>query len=281
MRGDYLAKLSQAARWYLPQAEAAEGVEDYRDLIQQEPRSEEELLRDLGSPWSAARQLIQPRAYRRWVAVFAVLAVCLLPPSALPLLKELSEHVLFQFPAADWPWRIISLCGKIVPFLGVFLLTGAALSLVWFRRRSGEERHQPLPRGVAPLLLLLLIGLAFEWGVIWISLELILESQNALAKIWGWMTSDIAAAMRLAMVLTLFVMGIIGMLALVRARMTNRRWRAVYVLALAGSILGMSVFALWTSMDVSFSGAGWQTPILLRYVAITVVGLVGTGVSLC
>ena len=34
-------------------------------------------------------------------------------------------------------------------------------------------------------------------------------------------------------------------------------------------------------MDVSFSGAGWQTPILLRYVAITVVGLVGTGVSLC
>ena len=65
MRGDYLAKLSQAARWYLPQAEAAEVVEDYRDLIQQEPRSEEELLRDLGSPWSAARQLAQPGAYRR------------------------------------------------------------------------------------------------------------------------------------------------------------------------------------------------------------------------
>lgn len=281
MREDYLAKLSQAARWYLPPAEAAEVVEDYRDLIEQQPRSEEALLRDLGSPWSAARQLVQPRAYRRWVAVFAVLAVCLLPPSALPLLRELSEQAVFQFPAADWPWRIISLCGKIVPFLGVFLLTGAALSLVWFRRRSGEERRQPLPRGVALLLLLLLIGLAFEWGVIWISLELILESQNALAKIWGWMTSDIAAVMRLAMVLTLFVMGIIGMLALVRARMTNRRWRAVYVLALAGSILGMSVFALWTSMDVSFSSTGWQTPLLLRYVAITVVGLVGTGVSLC
>ena len=256
-------------------------MEDYRDLIQQEPRSEEELLRDLGSPWSAARQLVQPRAYRRWVAVFAVLAVCLLPPSALPLLRELSEQAVFQFPAADWPWRIVSLCGKIVPFLGVFLLTGAALSLVWFRRRSGEERRQPLPRGVAPLLLLLLIGLAFEWVVIWISLELILESQNALAKIWGWMTSDIAAVMRLAMALTLFVMGIVGMLALVRARMTNRRWRAVYVLALAGSILGMSVFALWTSMDVSFSSTGWQTPLLLRYIAITVLGLIGTGASLC
>ena len=93
MRGDYLAKLSQAARWYLPQAEAAEVVEDYRDLIQQEPRSEEELLRDLGSPWSAARQLVQPRAYRRWVAVFAVLDIAMflflfLPVSPFKLRTE-------------------------------------------------------------------------------------------------------------------------------------------------------------------------------------------------
>lgn len=281
MRKDYLSRLSRAARWCLPPAEAAEVLEDYRDLIEQEPRSEEELRRDLGSPWSAARQLVQPKAYRRWVAVFAVLAVCILLPAVLPLLRELSEQAVFQFPAADWPWRIISLCDKIHPFLGAFLLTGMALALVWFRRRSGEERRQSLPKGVVPLLLLLLIGMAFEWVFIWITLAMIWESLNALAMIWGWMTSDIAAALRLAMALDLFVMGVIGMLALAKARMTDRRWRAVYILALAGSILGMSVFALWTSMDLSFSDTGWQTPILVRYIAITVLGLVGTGVSLC
>ena len=71
------------------------------------------------------------------------------------------------------------------------------------------------------------------------------------------------------------------MFALVKARMTNRRWQAVYILALAGCILGLSIYALWTSMDISFSDTGWQTPILLRYITITLLGFVGTGVSLC
>lgn len=280
MRGDYLAKLSRAARWYLPPEEAAEVVEDYREIVGE--RSGEELRRDLGTPRTAMKQLAQPKAYRRWVAVFALLAACLLPPAALPLLRVLSEPALFQFPAADWPWWIISLCDKIGPFRGVFLLTGVALALVWFRRGSGEERHRSLPKGVILLLLLLLIGIAFEWVFIWITLEMIWESLNALAKIWGWMTSDIAAAMRLAMALDLFVMGVIGMFALVKARMADRRWRAVYILALAGSVLGMSVFALWTSMDISsITATGWQREFVIRYLAITVLGLVGTGVSLC
>ena len=43
MRWDYLSRLSLAARWYLPPAEAAEGLEDYREIV--EGRSEEELRR--------------------------------------------------------------------------------------------------------------------------------------------------------------------------------------------------------------------------------------------
>ena len=274
MKKDYLSKLSRAARWCLPPAEAAEVVEDYRDLIEQEPKSEEALRRDLGSPWSAARQLVQPKAYRRWVAVFVVLAACILLPAALPLLAELMEPAIFRFPALDLPWRIYSFCGAIVPFRGIFLLIGMALALVWFRRRSREERRWSLPKGVAPLLALLLAGMALEWMNAWILLI-------APVKLWEGLTSEIAAVLRLVMTLDMFAMGAIGLLALVRARIADRRWRAVYILALAGSILGMSVFALWHSMDVSFGTAGWQREFVIRYLAITVLGLIGTGASLC
>ncbi len=48
MRWDYLSRLSLAARWYLPPAEAAEVLEDYREIV--EGRSEEELRREVGGP---------------------------------------------------------------------------------------------------------------------------------------------------------------------------------------------------------------------------------------
>lgn len=277
MRKDYLSSLSRAARWCLPPAEAAEVLEDYRDLIEQEPRSEEALRRDLGSPWSAARQLVQPKAYRRWVAVFAVLAACVLLPAALPLLRELSVRAMFRFDAygADWLWWFPGLCDKVIPFRTGLLLAGVALALVWFRRGKGEDKCRTLPKGVMPLLLLLLMGMAFQWVNAWILL-------HEPVKIWEWLTSEIVKALRLAMTLDMFVMGFIGVFALVKARMTNRRWRAVYILALAGSILGMSVFALWTSMDISsITATGWQREFVIRYLGITVLGLVGTGVSLC
>ena len=277
MKKDYLSSLSRAARWCLPPAEAAEVLEDYRDLIEQEPRSEEALRRDLGSPWSAARQLVQPKAYRRWVAVFAVLAACVLPPAVLPLLRELSGRAMFRFDAygADWLWWFPDLCDKVIPFRTGLLLAGVALALVWFRRGNGEDKCRTLPKGVMPLLLLLLMGMAFQWVDAWI---LLAEP----VKIWEWLTSKIVEALRLAMTLDMFVMGVIGMFALVKARMTDRRWQAVYILALAGSVLGMSVFALWTSMDISsITVTGWQREFVIRYLGITVLGLVGTGASLC
>ena len=72
MRGDYLSELSRAVRWCLPPAEAVEVLGEIAA-----DRAEEELRRELGSPWSAARQLAQTKAYRRWVAVFAVVFTCI------------------------------------------------------------------------------------------------------------------------------------------------------------------------------------------------------------
>lgn len=272
MKRDYLFRLSRAARWYLPPAEAAEVLEDYREIA--DGRNEEALCQDLGSPWEAVRQLAQPRAYWRWLAVFAVLAACVLLPAVLPVLSVLSGTVMFKFQAysMDWLWWFPNLCAKIIPLHGGFLVAGTALALVWFRRGSGQDRSRSLPGGAMPLLVLSLIGMAVQWLIAWLSLEMV----ETLIY-----TQRMVDTLRLTMVLDMFFMGVIGMFALVKARMADRRWRTVYILALAGSILGLSVFAVWTSMDVSFAASGWQTRYLIRYIAITLLGLVGTGVSLC
>ncbi len=259
MRGDYFAKLSRAARWYLPPREAAEVLEDYRDLIEQEPRSEEELRRDVGTPKDAVGQLVQIRTYQKWLMVFAALAVCVLFPAVGPILSRLFWwNEIFLFVQLDW----------------VYLLAGWILSFVWFQRNGRKEGA--LPRGI---FLAMLIPLA---GMVW-SGYIALSAMYWTTELYEFLTKNplLGSNLHLALLCNGFIAGLAGLFGLILARMRDRRWRAVYALGLAGAVLSMSVWALLSSMDVSFSDTGWQTPILLRYIAITVLGLVGTGGALC
>ena len=122
MKRNYLSRLSRAARWYLPPAEAAEVLEDYREIV--EGRSGEELRRDLGTPRAAMRQLAQPKAYRRWLAVFLVLSACVLLPAAGVVRSELSWLFgLFLNDLMQTP-----------RYAEMLLPLGTVLALVWFRR---------------------------------------------------------------------------------------------------------------------------------------------------
>lgn len=259
MKKDYLSSLSRAARWCLPPAEAAEVVEDYRDLIQQESRSEEALRRDLGTPKDAVGQLVQVKAYHRWLAVFAALAVCALFPAVGPILSRLfwwSEF--FWFVQLDW----------------AYLAAGGVLSFIWFQRNG--RKAGALPRGIFSAMLVPLVGMVWSWYIALSALYWQTELYEFLTK-----NPMLGPHIYLSLLCGGFIMGLAGLFGLIRARMGDRRWRAVYVLGLGGAVLSMSVWALLSSMDLSFSDTGWQTPILLRYIAITVLGLVGTGVSLC
>ena len=82
MKRDYFSRLSLWARWYLSKKEAAEVLEDYREII--DGRSEEELRRDIGRPKDAVCCLVQPAVYQRWLKVFAVLSVAVLIPAVSP-----------------------------------------------------------------------------------------------------------------------------------------------------------------------------------------------------
>ena len=89
MGWDYFSRLSRAARWYLPPSEAAEVLEDYREIVK--GRSGEELRRDLGTPGAAVKQLVQPKAYRRWLAVFVFS-----PVGRYVLYKQLRLEFLYR-----------------------------------------------------------------------------------------------------------------------------------------------------------------------------------------
>ena len=269
MKQDYLSALDRWARWYLPQEEAAEVLEDYREMAA--GRSQEDLRRCLGTPRRAVRQLAEPKAYGRWLAVFAVLSVSIALPAVVPLWQELALEVFLLF-RAYWFWDIGQ---TVVPFTWVFLAVGTALSLLWFRR-GGKGTDRTLPRTLPPLLVLLAAGMAFLWFMAWILLREPTELIRALFP-----THERVRLFRLAMNLDTFLMGAVGLFGLIRFRMSGQPWGAVYVLGLAGTVLGLSVWGLMTSMDLSVTSPGWQTVYIMRYALVTLVGLAGTAVSLC
>ena len=269
MGWDYLSRLSRAARWYLPPADAAEVLEDYREIVA--GRSEEELRRDLGTPRAVVRQLAQPKAYRRWLMVFAVLSVCVVLPAITPFWQELSLNV-FRLFRVYWFWDIGQ---NVVPFTRVFFAVGMVTSLVWFRRNS---RGGPAERkGIWPLLLLLLAGMAWVWFLSWVILTERWDIFHVLVPTERW-----AAMMRLTLGADSLAMGLLGLFGLVKSRWDSARWGAVYVLGLAGVILGFSVWALLTSTCTTLpSDPGTVARLLREYAFITVAGLFGTGVALC
>ena len=265
MRRDYLSRLSRAARWYLPPAEAAEVLEDYREIV--EGRSEEELRREVGSPRETARRLAQPKAYRRWLAVFGALSVCLLLPMADALAQELSL-VLYRLLRVYCLWGGVPATSRLSLLLNPL---GIVLALVWVRR--GGEKGKALPKRIAPLLVLLLLGIAWTWFLAWVVLTENLTVVDFLFPTHG-------RAIEQTLALFIAFAGVVGMVGLIKARLGDRRWLAVYMMSLAGAGLAIYLWRMMTRMSYDPS-ADWQLPYWIRLAFITAAGLLGTGVSLC
>lgn len=268
MKRDYLSSLSLAARWYLPAEEATEVIEDYQDIVGREQRSEEELCRDLGTPRAAARQLAQPKAYRRWVAVFVILAAGLLLPAADMFLSELWGLAFIVFHI-DLPLSGLANSSR---YAELFFPVGIVLSFVWFQRNG--RKGKALPKKLWLGFPLVLLGMAWVWFFAWIVFEERFEMIQFLFPDRGWIV-------RLILGLNLLVAGVTGMAGLVLARLEDRRWRAVYIWALTGAML--SIFLLKFLNGMSFDGfrEGWQIPYWTRLAVLTTAGILGTAVSLC
>lgn len=254
---DYLARLTCAARWQLPPEEAAEVVADYRDMLAGDSRTEKELVQEVGSPWRAVRMVRSPRSYGRWLAVFSLLVLCL----ALPLYWLLAWYTP-RLNGVRWSGFVF----------GLFLLgAGMGLSMLWFGRQGQRERHGLSICWYAAAAGLLLM-LAVVWGLTWLCF-----SPKLLELAARWEPAHVGVAVAMCLRLIGLLAALLALLGMVRARLADRRWRAVYVLGLTVLLATLLLYSILTSMDLSF---GWRF-YALRMALFTALGLAGTGVSLC
>ena len=140
---EYLKKLELAARWRLPPEEAEETAADYREMLEERP--EEPPENRWGNPTQAIRLIERPAQYRRWLAAFGSMAVCVFLPACWLMGQE-------QRPNA-------SAC------LAVF---GAAVSLIWFGRQGRKQRGRP-PQALWALLILQLLLAGLAGGTLWLA----------------------------------------------------------------------------------------------------------------
>lgn len=272
MKKSWLDRFSRACRWYLPPEESREVIADYQDMLAGDGRTEEELCRDLGKPRQAVQPLVQPESYRTWLAVFALLAVCL----ALPGLSPLSGMVS----------RFWSLLFGRNPVSLPLALVGVAVAIAcsrWEKRRAGKP-----PRGVLVLLVLLLVWLVAILAVNWVWMHNLegfwgMWGQTPLNILWVRIDPDGYTVAHCFRILLKWIGGpgmvLVGLFALLKARTEHRRWAAVYILAMTVMMVSLTTLALLTSIDLGY--ADWWVPTFRSCLCYAAVGLVATGAALC
>ena len=277
MKKDYMTRLERAARWRLPPQEAEDVISDYREIVGDPPRSEEELLRDLGKSQDAIRSLVQPKQYYIWLAVFCIMSFCVL---ALSFSQYEWRFWLIYFE--DYFYGTGDSLSRVVTVLG------AVTALVWFRwhGRKGAQ----LPKAI-PILLAVLLALC--GGVIlycWAGSR----DFNSFAAMWGtykpWIgpnsVTGISASVHLPLTFMAegsVIISIAGVFWLVKARTRDRRWAAVYIMALTVILAALNTVAWVHSMDIPISITPEEIfrQLLFQSAGITAVGLIGAGVALC
>ena len=273
MKKAYMTRLERAARWRLPPKEADDVIADYREMVDDPTRSEPEMLRDLGRPRDAIRPLTRKRPYYTWLAVFLVMSTCILTQGISPV-------------GPGYPiWRLY-FNGYLEQIVGYTVAAlGAVTALVWFRWQGRKQAR--LPRAIPILLAVLLAWCGGVMLFCWVCSR----DFDSFLLIWGTMPSLVGPNEQVsvsfyvpldAMVYGSLVLSLIGVAGLVKARTVDRRWAAVYILALAAIFAALSVVALSTSLDPTFfTPEELYRRQLLESAGIIAAGLIGTGVALC
>ena len=275
MKKDYMTRLERAARWRLPPKEADDVVADYREMVGDPPRPEEELLHDLGKPRDAIRPLVQPKQYRIWLAVFCVMSFCVLTLS------------FSQYDIRSWRIYFEDLYGTKDYLSRVVTALGAVTALVWFHWQ-GRKRAR-LPRAI-PILLAALLACC---GGIMLYCWAFSRDFYGFLDAWGTMPTLIGPNAPQPISVSLFlpldimaygslVLSLAGVAWLVKARTRDRRWAAVYIMALTVILAALNVVALTYNMDlVPITPEEVFRQLLFQSAGITAVGLIGAGVALC
>ena len=281
MKTDYMTRLERAARWRLPPKEADDVVADYREMVGDPPRPEEELLRDLGKPRDAVSPLVQPRQYRIWLVVFLVSSLCIL---ALGFSPTIIGYPIWRVLYDPWnPWEP-SFPGS--PYIVAVL--GAVTALVWFHWQGRKTAR--LPQAI-PILLAILLA----WcGGVMLYCWAFSRDFGGFLDAWGTMPALLGPNAGKLISVSLYLpqnfmvygsalLSLAGVVWLVKARTGDRRWAAAYILALAAILTSLLCVHRIQNMDIDliFAPEVFFRQLLYQCSVITAVGMIGAGVALC
>lgn len=270
MRNDYMTQLSTWARWMLTKQEAEDVIADYHDIIGTPPRPKEELLRDLGKPRDVIKALSQPKQYRVWLATFLVMSACILTLGISP--TGIAPTIWRLYFGG---WTGFSFGGHTVAVLGT------VVALVWFRRQGRKETH--LPRAIPILLVVLLawcgIGPLFCWTALQ-DFDRFLNMLETMNPIIGPGIS-VYALWRGTMAYGSMIISLVGTIGIIKARTKERRWVAVYIMALAAMLTSLMYVRETGRMDYIASPEEQFRRLMILDIWITSIGLAGMGVALC
>jgi len=270
----YMSRFSRSARWRLGASEAEEAIRDYREMVYQEGRDEAKLVEELGDPVQAAWLLTEAKEYKRWIKVFAILAFGL-------LLMVKWAWTGMTFVRVDWDYSMYSEGWRGIAVMAV----GLVLSLVWFQRQG--QKSGPLSwRLLLSLAVVLILGLAVI-GLTWQQLDPdFLKRYSELNHNYEQIVGT-SLYWRIILYRELIIDGgtfcpMIALAGLILARCRDRRWLALYTLALTVAALCI-IIGFWTrALDISSAAMDDARVYLFpKLIPAGIVGLLGTGVALC
>lgn len=164
-------------------------------------------------------------------------------------------------------------------------------ALVWFRWKGGGKRGRLSPAVPA------LLAAAGVWSAAVLAADCFwMRDPIAFSEMWGqmplyflgvrigpsgYMVSRSFHILLGALEWGGFAMALLSVFALVKARTQDRRWAAVYILALTAVLLSAESLALVSNMEISESGFEWLAPTLRVWIVYAGAGFVGAGATLC
>lgn len=243
----YVKKFSNAVKWRISQPEANEILEDYNEIFSEYSNDDNSIVEKLGEPIEAAKVLTEPKKYRNWLVMFTFMSICLVIPEFMLLIMT-----FYQTP---------------ILVTSVLFILGVLGSLIWFRpqKRKKIAFTKDLSITFITMLIINFVCIGFFWGLMTQKIVLIP------IKLYGVIAHVLFEL--LAIIVT-----IIGILALIKARTQNIRWKTIYITSLIIVFECMLIVSFLLSMDLFVYF--WQMA-TIYVIILSLIGLIGVIWSLC
>lgn len=226
-REAYLKQLSKLIRWRLPSGEAEDAISDYAELLNAQPEDGEALLKNLGTPFTAAMQIKPAKEYYHWTVVSALLALC-------------AVYFFCSLFAGWYRWHYINEFNTVLFYFAV------GLTAFWKWKTPKEKRGKRLELLPAMLCMLIPVVLFAAISVYIFAMVSGLSNGNFGIPAWG-----VAQVVSTALQLTGGISLAAVLIGLIRCRTRDRRWFSLVVLALTLLFLCMMWFRIMKLLDNS------------------------------